>query len=295
MSREPAAMLEDGAMDTELPQRLLVAVALERPPADPRAAVDALARAVEEVVVPAMFVDLDWRTTVITPADDLERGGGRQAAGRWWDLLHGAAGRLESGGIAGLRQDVPHDLLPPDPTVNPVNAVARLLPGRPATLAWSVHRWAVRDWASFVPAAVGWLLDAATSLGAGSGYVTLDVVDAGQHESAWEVVAQVSPAASDFERAVWGYGWGTLLSAEQADAVGGSDRLRQVPGAELLQGPGGHLWVRLSDDPATVDPASVATLRRVLAPVLQVGRRTVEEYVAPRSNPFESPALPYVV
>jgi hypothetical protein len=294
MSREPA-MVEDGAMDTELPQRLLVAVALERPPADPRAAVDALARAVQEVVLPAMFVDLDWRTTVITPADDLERSGGRQEAGRWWDLLLGAAGRLESGGIAGLRQDVPHDLLPPDPTVNPVNAVARLVPGRPATLAWSVHRWAVRDWASFVPAAVGWLLDAATSLGAGSGYVTLDVVDAVQPESAWEVVAQVSPADRDFERAVWGYGWGTLLSAAQADAVGGSDRLRQVPGAELLQGPGGHLWVRLGDDPATVDPASVAALRRVLAPVLPVGRRTVEEYFAPRSNPFESPALPYVV
>ncbi|QWZ09245.1 hypothetical protein KRR39_05515 [Nocardioides panacis] len=189
---------------------------------------------------------------------------------------------------------MPHDLLPPDPTVNPVNAVARLLPGRPATVAWSVHGWAVRDWSSFVRAATAWLLDAATSLDAESGYVTLDVVDAVQPESAWEIVAQVSPADRDFERTVWGYGWGTLLSAAHADAVGGSDRLLEVPGAELLQGPGGHVWVRLGDDPASVDPDSVVVLRRVLAPVLPVGRRTVEQYFAPPTNPYET-RLPYLV
>lgn len=280
-------------MDTELPQRLLVGVALERPPTDPRAAVDALARAVEDVVLPAMFVDLDWRTTVVTPADDLEWGAGRQTRGRDWDAVRAAAPGLESGGVAGLRQDVPHDLLPPDPTVNPVNAVARLLPGRPATLAWSVHRWAVRDWASFVPAAARWLLDTAPALGAGSGFVTLDVVDAVQPDSAWEVVAQVSPTDRDFARCLWGYGWGTLLSPAQADAV--VDGLQNVPGALLRRGPEGHLWVRLGDDPATVDLASVAELRRVLAPVLPVGARTVGEYFAPRSNPYETPPLPYVV
>jgi hypothetical protein len=197
--------------------------------------------------------------------------------------------------VAGLRQDVPLDQLPPDPTVNPVNAVARLLPGRPATIAWSVHRWAVRDWAAFQPAAVAWLLDAATWLDAASGYVTLDVVDAVQPESAWEIVARVSPADRDFERTVWGYGWGTLLSAAQADAVGGSAQLREVPGAEVLQGPGSHVWVRLGDDPASVDPDSVVALRRILASVLPVGRRTVEEYFAPRSNPYETPPTPYVV
>lgn len=66
-------------MDTELTQRLFVGVALDAPPADPRPAVDALVRRVEEVLVPAMFVDLDWRTTIVTPDDDLERGQGRQA------------------------------------------------------------------------------------------------------------------------------------------------------------------------------------------------------------------------
>ncbi len=61
-------------MDYDLPRRLLVGVALPAPPADPRAALAALVRAVEEVVMPAMFGELDWRTTIITPADDLKRG-----------------------------------------------------------------------------------------------------------------------------------------------------------------------------------------------------------------------------
>ena len=66
--------------------------------------------------------------------------------------------------------------------------------------------------------------------------------------------AHVSPADRDFGRCLWGYGWGTLLSVAQTDAVGGSDRLREVPRVELLQGPGGHVWERLGDDPASVAP-----------------------------------------
>ena len=176
--------------------------------------------------------------------------------------------------------------MPPDPTVNPVNAVARLLPGRSATLAWSVHRWAVRDWPSFLRGASRWLLQSATTLVADSGFVTLDLVDAVQPESAWEIVAQVSPQERDFERSVWGYGWGTLLSAAQLDAVGGIDRLQALPAAALLQGPGGHTWARLGDDPADVDRDTVVALRDVLTPVLPRGRRTVESYFAPRINAF---------
>ena len=93
-------MDEDGDMDTDLPQRLLVGVALQGPPTDPRSAV--LARAVEEVVLPALFVEFDWRTTIITPDDDLQRGHGRPSRGRDWDALRSAATHLESGGVAGL-------------------------------------------------------------------------------------------------------------------------------------------------------------------------------------------------
>ncbi len=153
----------------------------------------------------------------------------------------------------------------------------------------------MRDWTSFVPAASGWPLEAATSLGAGSGFVTLDVVDAVQPASAWEVAAQAAPADRDFGRCVWGCGWGSLLSAAHVDAVGGRDSLRKVTAAALLEVPGGYLWVRLGDDPAAVPPDSVAALRRALAPVLPPGRRAVEEYVAPRSDPYESSPLPHVV
>lgn len=81
-----------------------------------------------------------------------------------------------------------------------------------------------------------------------------------------------------------------------ADDLGGvpSDA-REVPWAELLRGRAATWWVRLGDDPGSVDPESVAVLPRVLAPVLPVGGRTVEEYFAPRANVYESPPLPYVV
>ena len=163
----------------------------------------------------------------------------------------------------------------------------RLLPGRPATLAWSVHRWAVRDWPAFCRAATRWLLETGERLGADSGFVTCDVLDAVQPMSAWDIVAQVSPTERDLGRHAWGYGWGTLLSAPLAEAVGGPAALGGVPGASVLVGPGGQVWVRLGDDPAAVDRSAVAALRTVLAPVLPVGRRTVEDYLAPPDSPYE--------
>jgi hypothetical protein len=117
--------------------------------------------------------------------------------------------------------------------------------------------------------------------------VTYDVLDAVQPLSAWDIVTQVSPAERDLGRFVWGYGWGTFLSAALAEAVGGPAALGGVPGASVLTGPGGQVWVRLGDDPAAVERSAVAALRAVLAPVLPVGRRTVEEYQAPPDHPFE--------
>ena len=275
-------------METELPPRLLVALAMRRPPADPGVAIEALRAGIEDVVLPATFVDFDWHTSVITPADDLEGDTtGLRTPSRDWERLRVAAAELESGGVGAHRQDVPRDLLPPELTANPINATARLLPARPATLAWSVQRWAVRDWPAFCRAATRWLLETGERLGADSGFVTHDVVDAVQPLSAWEVVTRVTPAERDFARQLWGYGWGTLLSATLAEAVGGAAALGSVPGASVLVGPGGQVWVRLGDDPAEVDPGAVAALRAVLAPVLPVGRRTVEEYAAPPESPYE--------
>jgi hypothetical protein len=106
---------EDGVTEAELPLRLLVALAMSRPLAEPVVAVEALRAAIEDVVLPATFVDFDWHTSVITPADDLERGLGLTAPSRDWDLLRAAAAELESGGVGARRQDVPRDLLPPEP------------------------------------------------------------------------------------------------------------------------------------------------------------------------------------
>ncbi len=194
--------------------------------------------------------------------------------------------------MAGLRQDVPHDLLPPDMTVNPVN-------GRPVA-AWSAGPVGVVG-APVGGAGLGRLRAGGRPVAAGDRFG----VGGGlwlrhprrprrpRDYSAWEIVAQVSPAHRDFVRYVWGYGWGTLLSAAQTDAVGGVERLRELPGAVLLQGPQGHLWVSLGDDPATVAPGSVEALRGVLAPVLPTGFQTVEEYLAPRGSLYEY-TLPYV-
>ena len=52
--------------------RVLVALAVQDP-ADPDVAIAVLRGGIEDVVLPATFVDLDWHTTAITPADDLER------------------------------------------------------------------------------------------------------------------------------------------------------------------------------------------------------------------------------
>jgi hypothetical protein len=281
-------MTEDPLMEREPPLRLLVGLAMRRPPEDPRAAVEALESAVEEVVLPATFVDFDWRTTVITPADDLEGDtSGLTTSTRQWARLRDAASVLESGGVGALRRDVPNGAVPPDPTANPVNANVSLLPDRPATLTWSVHRWAVRDWPEFFGAAKRWLLEAAQRLGADSGFITYDVHDAVDPSSVWEVVTGVAPGHRDFARKVWGYGWGTLLSRPLAESVGGVAAMKGLPGAGLLVGPGGQVWVQLGDDPAAVDRAAVAALRAVLTPVLPVGTRTVEEYDEPPASPYE--------
>jgi hypothetical protein len=260
---------------------------MRRPPVDQSVVVEALRTGIEDVVLPATFVDFDWHTTVITPADDLEGDTTRLiTSSRDWERI-GAAAELESAAVGAHRRDVPSGLLPPDPTANPINANSRMLPGRPATLAWSVHRWAVRDWPAFSRATTHWLLQTAERLGADSGFITYDVLDAVVPASAWEIVTGVSPTERDFARHLWGYGWGTLLSPTMVETVGGPAALATVPTGSLRSGPGGQLWIQLGDDPANVDPSAVTALRQVLLPVLPVGQRHVEEYLAPPDNPYE--------
>ncbi len=154
----------------ESPYRhLLAGLAFQEPEAP--AMVSALEDVMERLVVPAVFVELDWRTTCVTPAVDLERGRAPQWGGREWGDLRRAGRELESGSVEGRRRDVPATL-PPDPSADPVHALVRGLAGRPGTLAWSVQEWAVRDLGEHAVATERWLLAVAERLGADSGFVT---------------------------------------------------------------------------------------------------------------------------
>src|SRR6478752_3555334 len=92
--------------------RLLAALAFHEAPLSASPAVQQLRAAVEDVVVPGLRVDLDWGTSLVTPHDDLERGGGSRWESREWDRLIASATELESGAVGGYRRDVPEGVLP---------------------------------------------------------------------------------------------------------------------------------------------------------------------------------------
>ena len=277
----------------EAPYRhLLAGLAFQDP--DPVAMVAALEEVVEQLVVPALFVELDWRTTAITPADDLERGGGNlSSTWRDWDRLRRPGRDLEAGTVEGRRSDVP-TTLPPDPSADPVHAAVHGLPGRPGTLAWSVQEWAVRDLAEHAAATERWLLALAERLGADSGFVTLDVVRAMTSSSPWELAVGQPPTWRDFRRQAWSSGWGTLLGPAQAAALGEGalDRLPDaVPTAVVSRRDDGAAWIRLGPDPRAITRDQVRRLREVLLPVLPTGTHAVGHRVTPTT---QSPP-PYLV
>lgn len=282
---------------TARPRRLLGAVAVQA--ARPSAAdlVGALRRAVEDVVVPALAVDLVWSMTVITRHDDLERGTVPRRPGLDWAGPAEPGAALEAVYLLGAVAGVP--VFPPDPRAGPVHALLRLgPPGRPATLAVSVHEWALeggRAATSVLQATVRWLLTTAEQLRAETGYIALDLADSWDAASAWELAVQAPPAHRDVTRTVWGYGWGTLLSARHVEAVGGIDALAAVPGADVRAGPDGRVFVRLGADPAGVSPDQITALRTVLTPVLPTGFRRLEDFLHPAPDPYADPPLPYLL
>jgi hypothetical protein len=279
------------------PRRLLGAVAVQA--ARPSAAdlVSALRRAVEDVVVPALAVDLVWSTTVITRHVDLDRGTVPSRPGLDWAGAADPGTSLEAVYLLGRVAGVP--AFPPDPRGEPVHALLqRGAERRPATLAVSVHEWALdggQAATSVLQAAARWLLSTAEQLRAETGYVAVDLADSWDAASAWELAVQAPPAHRDVTRTVWGYGWGTLLSAQHAEAGGGIDALAAVPGADVRAGPDGRVWVRLGADPASVSPEQVAALRTVLTPVLPTGLRRLENYLHPKPDPYADPPVPYLL
>ncbi|RKS73952.1 hypothetical protein CLV35_2448 [Motilibacter peucedani] len=275
--------------------RLLAAVAAQSVPLGPDAAAAALADAVESWLVPVLGVELEWRLTPLLRSDDPGRAA-RPAAADWQQVVRelrtGFGGGLES---LALQGDVPGaPAFPPDPRRSPVHARATL--GSASTVAVSVQQWALRDGAAqpaVTQPAARWLLATATTAHADSGYVALDRADAWDPGSSWELATAVPPSARDFTSSVWGYGWGTLLSGRLVDAVGGLTALESLGATEVLRGPGGLAWIRLSDDVREVPDDRLRSLRERLAPVLPRGSRALAEHLAPAPDPYAAPPVVY--
>lgn len=276
----------------------MLAVAAQGTSATPHEIVAAVAVAVETLVLPALEVDLRWTSQLIRPADDLEHGPPPATReGRDWADLGRRAGEAESIWLEG---HLPSPAtVPPDPHRQPIHLLVRFPPARPGevTAAVSIQEWALQRTgpAAVATAAAEWLLSASGELGLACGYVALDYADAWDPGSSWELAVAASPSDRDFRRRIWGYGWGTLLSADHAALVGGPERLTRVPGADLTRGPGGQVWIQLGPDPAAVTAEQISELRQVLEPVLPEGPRTLEEYRAPRTNRYRIPGPPYLL
>lgn len=240
---------------------------------------------VERVVQPSMGIDLTWGTFAASPGDDL--GSGRSDTGRSgldWEFVAAKTQRamLESVAVGAQSTamkaafDANPDFDQYDPHVDVAQVAADLAPtvrsgdgsGGGVTLAVQMSTWPLRAGSASDPTALtSWLLESADALDADSGFVVLGrLPNAGVLTSPYEAWAGTLVPDRDVTRHVWGYGWGTLLSARHVDAVGGVSRLQAV--GDVTPVGGGRSWVTLGPDPAAVDLPAVARLRAVLAPVL---------------------------
>ncbi|MBD8058233.1 hypothetical protein IC607_04520 [Cellulomonas sp. JH27-2] len=275
------------ADDREL--RLFGGVAVQsHRPAD-AAVVGVLRSGVEDVVRATMHMDLTWGTFAATAADDL--GSRRSTTGRNrldWRFIEakGRERRLESVALGAqsttMKQafDANPDFDLYDPHVDVAVVEARFPADVPyrdeavggVTAGVLMSTWALGDsstsWSDAVGALSEWVVRSAEELGADCGFVVCGRLPAsGNLTSPYEIWTQTHVADRDLARHLWGYGWGTLLSAHHVAAVGGIARLESV-GAVRLVG-GGHVWLTVGGDPAAVDLAALARLRAVLAPVLR--------------------------
>ncbi|HEX4697867.1 MAG TPA: type VI immunity family protein [Actinomycetes bacterium] len=157
------------------------------------------------------------------------------------------------------------------------------VPAGAATLACSVQLGALpggRIGTDLAQSTQRWLVATAEGLGAETGYVALDVADAYDAASSWELAVGAGSSEREVTRTVWGYGWCTLLSPAHLMRLGGAERLAQVPGAVVLVGPDNRVLVRLGEDAAAVTAAQLAALREALRPVLPTGSRSLADYRA---------------
>lgn len=158
--------------------------------------VEVLRRAVEDVVVPAIGIDLTWFTSAIRADDDLESGDTR-TTGRDGVDLDFALSRVEPvrerGGLFDVTLVGAATALMPHSwhakrevaVIHARFASPMEIAGRKAggtTVAVSLHRWAMYGGGANLTGVTGtlsdWLIRSGERLGAETGYVTLDRVTA---------------------------------------------------------------------------------------------------------------------
>jgi len=266
--------------------------------------IEVLRQAVEEVVVPAIGIDLTWFTVAIRSDDDLESGDTRTTGRDGVDLdfaLSRVEPARERGGLfdvtlmAGAAALMSHFWHPKREVAvvharfaSPMEIAGRKAGG--TTVAVSLHRWAMYGGGADLTGVTGslsdWLLRSGERLGAETGYVTLDRVTAQSMESPWERLTTAGGIGRNVTSDLWGYGWGTLLSPAHLERIGGVAALATVHGGRVRELPGGRVWFTLGEDIANLDRATVAELREVLMPALPVGTMTLEEYYAQPVNEY---------
>ena len=263
------------------------------------AVVQVLRDGIERVALASMGVELTWWTSAITPEDDLERGNSvTTVEGLDWSFVASRAGHLEGVTLlaeaTALRPYVGH------PKREPVVMHAGFPRPRPGSeppvgqlrIGFSMHRWAMYgsgvDLARVVEPLTDWLLEGVDTLDADTGYLTLDRVSARDGFSPWEEAVQTQNRQVSAK--LWGYGWGTLLSAAHVAVLGGIGPLQQLDWATVQDRPGGRAWLTLTRDITAVGRHDMRLLRELLAPALPIGSRNLQDYRDIIADPrFSSP------
>lgn len=239
--------------------------------------------ATEKVLLPALTVsDHTMQLQVVRRGEDLSRE--RRPRGVVWDEVRRAepledvmvtATRPWSSGVPVQPSLVVH-ARPPGPWRRLDGTIGQTATAVDFSVRLSEIGGAVQP--ELTGRAVTWIERAVREIGAVTGYMTVDRLLAGPGAmSPYETAVMAPPAARDPTREIVGYGWGTLLGPEHVDRLGGRDAIDAAPVHRRAQFDDGRWWLELHGDPSAVSRASIADLRRFLAPVLREGSRRFED------------------
>ena len=200
--------------------------------------VAALREGVERVLVPAVSQlgkRLRWGVLVLRGDDDLDRPGVGYSPGLDWAAVEAAGdvpGRAPASSIAVFAELTDPAPWPPDMRWTPVRTSALFLSraGAPLTVELAVQHWAVGGRTAHVAGELrDWAPDAAATLGADTGYVTLDFGSVGSGVGALEHLTGVLSGRRRFTDRLWDYGWWVLLNPAHLARMGGMRRATPLP------------------------------------------------------------------